>query len=157
MRTAMDAYRYHVNFVGGPSDGLVIQTARATFESKLTLTLAVSPATTECDRMGSCDVADRARCTYRMTSRQVREEWGQPTIHLRYEFLKFETPDREAGGRTSDAASQSWLARCRAIGRRAGNKLLAWMLEPIDYPLKLTNPLPLRRKMPQDVEQARLG
>jgi hypothetical protein len=31
------------------------------------------------------------------------------------------------------------------------------MLEPIDYPLKLTNPLPLRRKMPQDVEQARLG
>ncbi len=157
MRTAMDAYLYHVNFVGGPSDGLVIQTTRATFDSKLTLTLAVSPATTECDRMGSCDAADRARCTYRRTSRQVCEEGGQPTIHLRYDFLKFETPDREAGDQTPDVASQGWLARGRAIGRRAGNKLLAWMLEPIDYPLKLTNPLPLRRKAPRSVEQARLG
>lgn len=153
----MDAYLYHVNFVGGPSDGLVIQTARATFESKLTLTLAFSPTTTECDCAGSCAVSDGGGSTYRMTSRQVREEGGQPTIHLRYDFLKFETPDREAGDQTSDAASQSWLARGRAISQRAANKLMAWMLEPIDYPLKLTNPVPLRRKTTQGVEQARLG
>jgi len=125
---------YHVEFVGGPADGLEITTRRFPLEERRRLSLPARPVAEQFER-GRRVSDGHYGSAYLMTQkRQIREN-GRASIHLKYDFQSFETLDRGARERSSSegpecrpVASASFLRRCR-------DTLARWMSASVDYPL----------------------
>jgi hypothetical protein len=131
---------YHVEFIGGPSDGLVIDATRLSFRPKKRLSLSVSPVLVQHARTKCYEYVGQTSSTYLMTSRQYREADGGPAVHLRYEFLAFQYENRTA--RTTQAVTprRRWPMTLLFATRHVWKKLANWMLTPIPYPLKIVGP-----------------
>jgi hypothetical protein len=129
---------YRVQFVGGPSDGLVLEAARSSFQPKDRISLSVRPVFAQFGETNCYEVLGHCTSTYLMTSKLYCQEGGAATVHLRYEFSAFESPLRRAARRHLPRPSR-WLSAL--AGSRAWRKFAKWMLAPVDHPLKIT---PLR-------------
>jgi hypothetical protein len=130
----MNATLRNVRFIGGPFDGLDF--TRSDFPIRETLRMPVSS-----DRVRRIDTVGEERagytCTaYRLASSRAIVTDGRPTIELRYDFVGFEV--LEAVSDSSQSASPHWLSAILQWTRSIPRKFGDWMLEPIDYPLKVS-------------------
>jgi hypothetical protein len=135
----MRSILYRVTFVGGPSDGLVVRMMRSSFRPRKMLSLSVSPILVRHENTSVYEYVGESRSIYKMTSRQYREVGGVPTFRLRYDFLNVEHILRPAVGPRTQGLCNNRFMRFRACSRRAWNRLVCWLLSPVD---SLLNPSP---------------
>jgi hypothetical protein len=124
-----------VQFVGGPCDGLVLTDLH--FERRDTVRMPGRPANGECSRHSRPEFVGPGITEYKLTIEHRTIDAGQPTKCLRYDYLGYEGSARliagAAGGRPGPQRLLGLRKRCSRLSRR----LADWMLEPIDYPLKM--------------------
>ena len=133
----MNAALFQVELVGGPDDGLFTQVG--TFPGR-TVFLPARPADTSESESGGGAAPAVHVALYELARGQYSCDMsGFPIISLRYEFAKIGAtrgratpagPDRRLRSRESAVRSHDWLRSLR-------HRLATWVMEPIDYPMKL--------------------
>jgi hypothetical protein len=129
---SMNAFLYHVRFVGGPSDGLVIQATSSSFKPKKKLSLSESPIFVRHNHSSCYEFLGHRSSAYQMTSKHYREDGGFPTMHLRYDFLAFEYLGHQVANGHSAISRRRWLTVLSQSASRHWSKLVKWMLTPVD-------------------------
>jgi hypothetical protein len=139
----MDALRFQIEFFGGPEDGLLVPAA--VFPGQTVLVPVGWSASGGTNRADSIPLsARRAQYKFVVSGRGV-DELNQLVVSLRYEFVAVHPQQRhcrQRDWRPDRFAARLWrmFARRRdsgpAMSLRA--RFAAWMLAPIDYPLKVS-------------------
>jgi hypothetical protein len=125
-----------VQFAGGPSDGLVLSEPH--FETRDKLQMPAAPAFVRCGQQSCFELVGYWSTAYRLTGQHQAIEAGRPTTCLRYDFLGYELLTRaehesaRRGSLPRPLGLRAWFSRLR-------RKFVDWMLEPIEYPLKVSN------------------
>lgn len=131
----MNTSLYTVEFVGGPSDGLVLSDPHFDVRDKLQM-----PAVPACLRSGNArghELVGYWSTAYLLTSKHRTIVDGQLTTYLTYDFLGYELLETKTE-RESQSAPH-WLNRMRNCLSQARRAFAQWMLAPIDHPLKVCN------------------
>jgi len=132
----MSATLRKVRFIGGPFDGLVV--ASSDFAVRETLQMPTSSVRLRrFDTIGD-ELAGHTCTAYRLASARATTTDGRPTVELRYDFVGFEIVEACVAGDGPPSASPRWLLAVLQWSRGIPRKLGDWMLEPIDYPLKVS-------------------
>jgi hypothetical protein len=131
----MNTSLYTVEFVGGPSDGLVLSDPHFDVRDKLQM-----PAVPACFRSGQVrchELAGHWSTAYLLTSKHRAMVDNQMTSYLTYDFLGYELLETKTE-RESQSAPH-WLIRVRNRLSQARRAFAKWMLAPVDHPLKVWN------------------
>lgn len=131
----MNASLFTVHFVGGPSDGLVLRDPRFNVRDKLQM-----PASAAIVRRGQShcyELKGYWSTAYLLTSRHRTIEDGHPTTCFRYDFLGYELLETQAQRKSSRHRGPRWLIGLGNWFSQVPRRCAKWMLEPIDYPLKV--------------------
>jgi hypothetical protein len=134
-----------VEFVGGPLDGLVLSDSefRAHHELKMP-TLAKE----QNHESAPDDIRRDWLTAYRFTGEPAATENDSSSPRVPYVFLGH---DRAAGEIERQAARPRPSPRVISIRRwlcKLGHRVRDWMLEPVDYPLKVLVPIDRRPNSP---------
>jgi hypothetical protein len=129
MRT--DTQRYQLQFVGGPSDGLLTQVDGPSSPVAEKLNLPPSPIVVRRPGTHCFELKGHYSSVYWLTRKRHIEEDGLPTVHVEYRFLGFEMLDHPAShspaARRSHAAGQRpWIRATRNLVARLGDKIARW-------------------------------
>ncbi len=126
-----------IQFFGGPSDGLILRGPGFTVRDKLDLPSC--PAFKR-HRQTSCyELVGQWSTAYGLTSKLRKLEAGHPTTYLRYDFLGYELTKTHADRSSAGPVASRWLACVRNALSRCVHSFASWMLEPVDYPLKVAH------------------
>lgn len=134
----MNASLFQVELVGGPEDGHFTEVG--TFPGRMVFLPSRPMAMSQDEPAGNASPAGHV-ALYELAHGQYScDVSGFPIITLRYEFAELGSP----GGRTKASAIRRRTER-RAVSsntsrwlRRLSQRLAAWMLAPIDYPMKIS-------------------
>jgi hypothetical protein len=124
-----------VQFVGGPSDGLVLYDPDFKVRDKLEL-----PARPAFEILGEtrwCELVGHWSTAYMLTARQRTLEDGYPTTHLRYDFRGYELAEAQAARNPYHEGAALWTIALRSRVSEYGRRFVRWILEPVDFPLKV--------------------
>jgi hypothetical protein len=124
-----------IEFVGGPSDGLVLSDPHFTARHKLQMPAA--PAFVPHGRRLCCRPSSYWSTAYRLTSRERAIESGRPTTCLRYDFTGYELFETQAKRERGHKRRPRRMAAVRTWFSNLRRKFVDFMLEPIDHPLKV--------------------
>jgi hypothetical protein len=123
-----------VQFVGGPCDGLVLTDLH--FEQRDTVRMPGRPANGECSQ-SDAEFVGSGTTAYELTIEHRTIDAGQPTKCLRYDFRGYEGGARSIEGAACRRPGSQRLLGLRNRCSRLSRRFADWMLEPIDYPLKM--------------------
>jgi hypothetical protein len=126
--------RFVIQFVGGPSDGLVLSDPHFIVRNKVEL--PAGPAIVRRDPTRCYELIGNWTAAYLFCGSQRNCECGCPTTELRYRFVGYELIGSHSA---SDIGRHAAPSRAQALGHWFGNlpaRLAKWLLEPIDHPLK---------------------
>jgi hypothetical protein len=132
----MNASLYKVRLVGGPVDGLVLSDLPFNVRNKLQM--PSSPAAVRC-RQTDCYELAEYWSTYVLTSTHRTTQDGHLIAYLRYDFLGYELLETQAERDSPRQCALRWFIGLGTWLAQVPRGLAKWMLEPIDYPLKVCN------------------
>ena len=98
--------------------------------------MPASPAAVRCGQTSCYELVGYWSTAYRLTSQRRTLEDGHSTTALRYEFLGYELLETRAEGE-SLRQNARWLVGLRNWFSMLPRRFAKWMVDPIDYPLKL--------------------
>lgn len=131
----MNASLCKVEFVGGPSDGLVMNDPYFNIRHKLQL--PACPATVRLGHTRCHELVGHWFTVYLLASRHCTIEDGHPTTCLRYDFSGYELQKTRAESDLSRRHTSRWLSRLCHWFSQLPRRFARWMVEPIDQPLKV--------------------
>jgi hypothetical protein len=130
----MSASLYAIQFVGGPSDGLVLRDPHFNLRDKLQM--RASPAVVRCGQTRCYELVGYWSAGYLLTSRHHTIEGGHATISLRYDFLGYELLKTKAEREPRRRLAPIWWTGLGNWFSRIPRGFARWMMEPIDGPLE---------------------
>jgi hypothetical protein len=131
----MNASLYTVRFVGGPSDGLVLSDPHFNVQDELQM--PASPAVVRCGQTRCYELVGHWSTAYRLTSSHCTIEDCHPTTCLRYDFIGYELLKTQSARELSRYVAPGWLTNLGTWFSQVPGRFARWMVEPIDYPLKV--------------------
>ena len=136
LRRTTDTAPCQVEFVGGPSDGLVLSDPHFRPRGKLQM-----PAMPAIAPRGHNEWWELGHwfTTYQLASRRFSLDEGHPATCLRYDFLGYEPVRTQIGRASRTRRAQPWLTGMGSWLAHIRHRISKWMLEPLDYPLRVSN------------------
>lgn len=133
----MNSSLYTIQFVGGPSDGLVLSDPH--FDVRDKVQMPARPAYVRAGHTRCHELVGYWSTAYLLTSQHHTIEDGQTTTCLTYGFLGYELLETKTERESLRQCAPHWLSGMRDCFSRARRAFAKWMLEPIDHPLKMCN------------------
>jgi hypothetical protein len=127
---------YRIQYVGGPSDGL-LDTVQ-TFDRHIRLRMAAVPIVVRRPRTHCYELIGHRCATYEFAGENSLVETGRRTIHCRYEFVGYESSHPNIS-----RPKRSWPRSLKSLGSwlsRLRGQLVNWLLAPVEHPLTVSPP-----------------
>jgi hypothetical protein len=131
----MNTSLYTVQFIGGPSDGLLLREPHFNVQDKLQM--PAGPAVVRCGQIHCYELVGYWSAAYLLTSNLRTIEDCHRTICLRYDFLGYELLPTESERESPRQCAPRWLIGLGNWFSQVPGRFARWMLEPIDHPLKV--------------------
>jgi len=124
-----------VEFVGGPSDGLVLNGPH--FKAQDKLQIPAIPALVRRGQTDSRELVGHWSAAYLLASAHRIVEDRHSTICLRYDFLGYEPLQTQSEREPLSQQAPRWLVGLSNWFAQIPSRFASWMLKPIDYPLRV--------------------